>query len=393
MSSIPTPSVQEGPKLVGSGVQGSNAQQGNAVAVSADGSTAVVGGSVDDRNTGSLWVFTRSGGRWAQQGSKLQGSHSSYAGLGSSVAISADGNTIVAGGPDDNNGVGAAWIFTRTGSVWSQQAKLVGNDYTPNDYPAQGSAVAISADGNTATVGGNGDNFGTGATWVYTRSAGAWTQFRNKLIGTGYSGKAGQGYSLALSADGKTMIVGSGLEGSNNPPVWVFVRNVGAWAQQGSYLTASNAIITQPAQNTSVAVSADGNTFVLGENCDNGLTGAAWIFARTNGTWAQQSGKLLASDAANPAEQGASVSISAKGNVALVGGNTDNNNTGAFWVYVNENGWTQKGSKLVGTGASGPANQGNAVALSADGFTAVSGGFNDNNDIGATWVFVAAVPV
>ncbi|SEO51092.1 hypothetical protein SAMN02990966_02131 [Rhodospirillales bacterium URHD0017] len=274
-ATINVPSVQEGPKLVGSGAWG-DANQGWGVAVSADGNTAVVGGPNDNAGTGALWVFTRSQGKWSQQGSKLVGYDCVGAsGLGTSVAISGDGNTIVAGGSGDNNIVGAAWIFTRSGGVWSQQGgKLVGNDYSPNGYPMQGVAVAMSRDGNVAIVGGNGDNFGTGGTWVYTRSGGVWTQFGSKLIGSGYSGNAGQGFSLALSADRMTMIVGSGFEGSGNPPVWVFVKAVHGWVQQGSYLTASDAVITQPAQNTAVAASADGNTFILGENCDNGLTGA-----------------------------------------------------------------------------------------------------------------------
>jgi hypothetical protein len=150
---------------------------------------------------------------------------------------------------------------------------------------------------------------------------------------------------------------------------------------------------TQPEQNTSVSVSADGNTFVLGKNGDSKQIGAAWIFARTAGTWAQQGSKLLASDAVNPAEQGVSVSISADGMTAVVGGNTDNGNVGAMWVYTNgSGGWAQAGSKLVGTGAAGNAFQGNAAAISADGYTALSGGFGDNNLVGATWVFVVGTP-
>jgi hypothetical protein len=390
---IPTPTRQQGPKLVGAGPVG-HANQGTSVAVSADGNTAVVCGSNDDTGKGSLWVFTRSNQEWLEQGSKLQGLDCvGPSGLGTSVAISADGNTIVAGGPGDNGITGAAWIFTRTAGVWSQQgSKLVGNDFTRTCYPMQGAAVALSGDGNTAIVGGNGDDFGTGATWVYTRSGGTWTQQGRKLVGTGYSRKSGQGSSLALSANGATMVVGTGFVGSHNPPVWVFVSTPNGWQQQGAYLTTGNAIITQPGQNTSVSISANGNTFILGENCDNGLKGAAWVFVRFGGAWLEGR-KMVASDSAGPAGFGCSVAISAKGDVAVVGGNTDNNNTGALWVYTNETGtWAQKGKKLVATGASGPAFQGNAVGLSADGYTALSGGFGDDDLVGASWVFVAEVP-
>ena len=101
---------------------------------------------------------------------------------GSSVALSGDGNTAIVGGPQDNNGAGAACVFTRSGGQWTQQgSKLVGTGAI--DIPsgaAQGASVKLSADGNTAIVGGPYDNFGTGAAWVYTRSGGVWTQQGSK---------------------------------------------------------------------------------------------------------------------------------------------------------------------------------------------------------------------
>ena len=72
----------------------------------------------------------------------------------------------------------------------------------------QGFSVALSGDGNTAIVGGPGDNVQLGAAWVYTRSGGVWTQQGSKLVGTGAVGSAHQGISVALSADGNTAIVG-----------------------------------------------------------------------------------------------------------------------------------------------------------------------------------------
>ena len=124
-----------------------------------------------------------------------------------SVALSADGNTAIVGGLNDNDGAGAAWVYTRSGGVWSQQgSKLVGTGAV--GMPSQGCSVALSADGNTAIVGGLGDNSCAGAAWVFTRSGGVWSQQGNKLVGTGAVGTADQGVSVALSADGNTAIVG-----------------------------------------------------------------------------------------------------------------------------------------------------------------------------------------
>ena len=117
---------------------------------------------------------------------------------GSSVSLSADGNTALVGGPTDNSGVGAVWIYTRSGGSWTQQGtKLVGTGNTGASQ--QGSSVALSADGNTALVGGRGDNSNAGAVWVFTRTGTTWTQ-QGKLVGTGAVGAAYQGWSVALSA-------------------------------------------------------------------------------------------------------------------------------------------------------------------------------------------------
>ena len=111
--------TQQGLKLVGTGgVGGSN--QGSSVAISSDGNTAIWGGVYDSSGTGAAWVFTRSGGVWTQQGPKLVGSGSvgSPVYQGKSVAISSDGNTAVVGGYGDNGYTGAVWVFIRSGGVW-----------------------------------------------------------------------------------------------------------------------------------------------------------------------------------------------------------------------------------------------------------------------------------
>src|SRR5206468_12107718 len=105
----------------------------------------------------------------------------------------------------------------------------------------QGSSVSLSADGNTGIIGGYGDNSNAGAAWVWTRSGGVWTQQGTKLVGSGASGKAGQGTSVALSADGNTAIVGGPLDNSSVGAAWVWTRSAGVWTQQGGKLVGSGA--------------------------------------------------------------------------------------------------------------------------------------------------------
>jgi hypothetical protein len=276
-------------------------------------------------------VFTRSGGEWSQQGSKLVGTGAIGSAVqGSSVALSGDGNTAIVGGFSDNSSAGAAWVFTRSGGVWNQQgSKLVGTGAAGS--AELGSSVALSGDGNTALVGGFNDNKLTGAAWVFSRSSsGIWSQQGSKLVGTGVAGFAEQGQSVALSADGNTAIVGGPGDNSNVGAVWVFTRSGGVWSQQGSKLVGTGAV-GGAAQGRSVALSADGNTALVGGWSDNSSVGAAWVFTRSGGVWSQQGSKLIGSDAVGAASQGNSVALSAYGNTAIIGGNGDNGSAGAAW--------------------------------------------------------------
>ena len=275
-------------------------------------------------------------------------------------------------------------------SFIQQGAKLVGTGAA--GAANQGASVAVSADGNTAVVCGYGDNGSRGAAWVYTRSASVWTQQGAKLVGTGAVGAAIQGTSVAVSADGNTAVVGGSGDNGFVGAAWVYTRVGGVWTQQGAKLVGAGAAGTAH-QGISVAVSADGNTAVVGGYSDNGFVGAAWVYTRVGGVWSQQGARLVGTGAVAVGFQGVSVALSADGNTAVVGGSYDNSSTGAAWVYKRSGGvWNQRGAKLVGTGAAGDANQGASVAVSADGNTAVVGGFGDNGLAGAAWVFVDPSP-
>ena len=316
--------VQQGPKLVGVSGVGTNFQ-GASVSLSADGNTAIIGDySGNFGGNHAAWIWTRSGGIWTQQGPNLVGSDAvGTHPLGYAVSISADGNTAIVGGPSDGPCCfpGAAWIWTRSGGVWTQQGpKLVGSGAVT--AAQQGTSVSLSADGNTAIVGGPSDNYNgagaTGAAWVWTRSAGVWTQQGPKLVGSGNFPNAGQGRSVSISADGNTAIVNG---------AWVWTRSAGVWTQQGNMLSGG----------FSSALSADGNTAIVGYYGDSNLVGAAWIWTRSGGVWTQQGPKLVGSGAVGNAQQGTSVSLSPDRSTAIVGGSHDNSAAGAVWIFTAQN--------------------------------------------------------
>jgi hypothetical protein len=166
--------TQQGSKLVGTGATG-GARQGYSVSLSSDGNTLAVGGYYNNSFVGATWIFTRSGSTWTQQGSLLIGTGNvGVSQQGGSVSLSADGNTLAVGGYYDNSYVGATWIFTRSGSTWTQQgSKLVGTGNVGSSL--QGESVSLSKNGNTLAVGGSSDNttgfkpvVSIGATWIFT---------------------------------------------------------------------------------------------------------------------------------------------------------------------------------------------------------------------------------
>jgi hypothetical protein len=338
----PNPAASQsnsGSKLVGAEVIGP-AEQGWSVALSADGKTAIVGGIVDKRLTGAVWVFTRSRDVWTQQGAKLVGTGAvGQAGQGCSIAISADGQTAIIGGAYDNRSVGAAWVFARSGDVWTQQgSKLLGIDAL--GAARQGSSVALSANGDTAIVGGVGDNSGTGAAWAFARRGGVWIQQGAKMVGTGAVGSARQGSSVALSADGETAVVGGVGDNSYTGAAWAFTSSGGVWTQQGAKLVGTGAV-GSASQGHSVALSADGSTAMVGGPHDNSHNGAAWAYTRSVGSWAQQGAKMVGTGAVGKARQGSSVALSADGNTAIEGGISDDMLTGAAWIHTrNGDIWT-----------------------------------------------------
>jgi len=394
------PLIQQGGKLTAkAGEESSAGGFGISVALSGDGNTALVGAFADEHEAGAAWVFTRSGSTWTQQGKKLTandetgGTGSEF---GTSVALSVDGDTALIGGPADNGKEGAAWVFTRSGSIWTQQGKKLVAKVGEDSEGEFGWSVALSADGNTALVGAPADAAEVGAAWVFTRSSSTWTQQGKKLTAGDETGHAGYGFSVALSAEGNTALIGgindeAEIESKATPAgaAWVFTRSSSTWTQQGKKLAASGQ--TPMGQfGASVALSADGNTALIGERHADAMVGAAWAFTRSGSTWSQQEGKLTANDETGEAQFGWSAALSADGNTALIGGPFDHEGVGAAWQFARSvEHWFQVGGKLTANDEAGKGLLGESVALSADGDTALTGGEADNG-FGAAWAFVNA---
>ncbi len=291
-------------------------QFGSVVAISGD--TAVVGAPYDavsgKSHQGSVYVFTRSGNSWNQQAQLFASDGSAGDEFGWSVAI--DGDTIVVGADADdvfaNTDQGSAYVFTRSGTVWTEQAHLFANDGSGTDRDYFGVSVAVK--GDTAVVGAYLDDFlshiNQGSAYVFVRSGTAWSLQQHLLAA---DGAAVDEFGSSVALDGETAVVGawSKTVGSNlqQGSAYVFVRSGTVWTQQAK-LTADDGQ-AQDFFGGSVAIS--GESVVAGADWHDfaGKTnqGAAYVFVRNGTIWSQQQ-RLTSSDGAANDEFGHSVAIS-----------------------------------------------------------------------------------
>ncbi len=413
---------------------------GWSVALSSDGNTALVGGFTDNNYIGAAWVFARSGGVWTEQAVLRPSDEINTSGgngeFGYSVALSADGKTALIGGPGDNttsgSGVGAAWVYTYSGTSWSEQTKLLGSG--ENGAGLFGESVALSADGSTALIGGSEDGglqstYGDGAAWLFTDSSGTWDagtklvgDCLNACTGANGSGEIGSGRfgnSVAISGDGSTGLIGADADNGSSGAAWLF--SLGASPAQLTEMQAGTCTITGCTQVTgesgltssfgsSTALSNDGTTALIGGQSNNSFAGAAWVFTSpgSTGPWSQQAELTGAGESSGGGLFGQSAGLSSDGDTALIGGSQDQgagtmSGDGAAWAFTRSGtAWSQQGAKLLGdcatncaangTGEIGAGEFGNGVAVSAGGSTLLVGGPTDNSSDGAAWPFTVALP-
>jgi hypothetical protein len=227
--------------LAGAGEQGSG-RFGRSVALAGDGETALVGAPADDNLIGAAWVFQRAGVEWQEQGPKLipVGEEISEAHFGHSLALSANGSTAVVGANEYRGGLGAIWTYSRTGTSWSELGPMIeggsqagtaeggeeGKEKTSevSESPEEfGSSVALSAAGNGLIVGAANYKDYRGAAWLYELSSSTWgSPLRRLEREAGRVHKARFGYSVAMSANGETELVGGPTETGKGGAAWVF---------------------------------------------------------------------------------------------------------------------------------------------------------------------------
>ncbi len=404
--------TQENPELsiVTPPQEGEGGHFGSSVALSADGNTALIGAPRENGGAGAAWVFTRTDGVWDQTGTELTmpaedsragdcgketpqeeegagGQPGEEAGaevcrFGMSVALSSDGELAVVGAPHAFDNAGAVWIFTRSGTTWTRGPELP--DPESEGEARFGWSVAVSADAGTVLVGAP---MWHGRAWVFTRSESGWTAETAPLSGGGGEGEGAFGRSVALSADGETALVGAPGNGSAQGAAWVFKRSGADWSEASGTRLEGEDEGQEAHFGSTVALSGDGETALVGSPLARSGSGAAWAFADSETGWREQ-GPMLAGDGESEEEFGSSVALSSDGSSALVGAPGGDGPRGAAWLYERSGAsWPATPEQLqAGSTRHDWIHFGSSVALSATAETKLVGGRSEERT-GAAWVF------
>ena len=326
------------------------ALDGDTLAVAASDPSCATGvnGNQTDRGcfgAGAVYVFTRTGGTWSQQ-AYLKASNTDSLGDSFGFRVSLSGDTLAVSAPHeyscatgvngnqaDNGcvGAGAVYVFTRSGSTWSQQAYVKASntnfgDIFGSSVSLSGNTLAVSAlgekscatgiNGNQSDNGCGGTGTAAGAVYIFTRTENVWTQ---EAYVKAPNTRAGHSFGTEVSLDGDTLAVGAatenscatGIDGDQSSTgcpdagaVYVYTRTAGVWTQQ-AYVKASNTNMGNVfglGDIFGLTVVLHGDTLVVGarfegscaagingNQLDNGCygSGAVYIFTRTNNRWSQ----------------------------------------------------------------------------------------------------------
>jgi hypothetical protein len=253
----------------------------------------------------------------------------------------------------------------RSGTTWTQQAKLVASDYAANDL----FGWTVSVSGETAIVGAHQDGHagGTfaGSAYVFVRDGTKWSQ-QAKLIAP--DAQPGDSFGWVVSLSGETALIGARSDdhagGTDAGSTYVFVRNGTAWFHQAKLMASDAAALDEFGRSAHVR----GNTAIVGAWLDDHAggvdAGSAYIFVRNGIFWTQQA-KVTAADAAAGDAFGHSVAIA--GEKVVVGAPNDDHaggtDSGSIYAFLRSGTtWTEQ-NKLVASDASPFAYFGDAVAM------------------------------
>lgn len=337
---------------------------GWSIAIADDGNRIISGSPNSNNRIGSVYIFSKNDGEWIKE-NIVANDYEEYPEQGNAVDISADGNTIVFSGPFDKSG-GSVWVHDKINDNWVKYPKLSAtNQIGISEF---GSDISISANGKILAIGGSKDDDGVGATWIYNKYEDRWLPLC-KLIGSNYIGKSFQGSSISLSSNGNTLAVGAMGDNNDIGATWIFNNDGDDWVEKIK-LIGSNYTGSMVGQGCSVSVNDD--TLAVGGLHNNDGDGAVWIFRKNEENEWKEEQLLLGR---NKESFGSSVSLSNKNLLAV--GALNYKGKGTNYIYKRKDGKWKLHKHLINKMRYG--NEGSDIDISETGV--VVSGIPNNNQI------------
>lgn len=375
---------------------------GTSVALSHLGDYLAVGTRLGDgksKDTGSVYVYLRTGNTWALQAELSASDGQTNDSFGAAIAFNLNATYLAIGAyQDDDLGVdaGSVYVFTRAGTTWTQQAKLKAADGTAQDY--FGNALALSNDASVLAIGAYGDNLrgaDEGAVYLYTRVNASWT-FQEKVSASDAFTQDYFGGDIALSGDGKTLVVGStGSQsgGRFRGAAYVFTESMGLWTQTQKLVSPTATDYDSMGQH--VAITRDGSRLAVSgyDTTGSGYTkGQVNVYRYVDDRYVFET-RLLAADAAAKDYFGSSLGLSYDGKTIVVGAYYDDDkgtNSGSVYLFTRLNTTWSQVAKLKAS--DGQANDwfGYSAALASSGSVLAVGAYGEDakaSECGAVYVY------
>lgn len=371
----------------------------NFLPFSKDDKNLAIGG-YSDNGKGAVWVYYENvTGSYVDNPTKLVPPNLiGNSGFGYTVVFSQDNKNLAIGGFNDNS-KGAIWVYGKNGADWdfNNPVKLVPSNLIGNSQ--FGYFISFSPDNNDLAVGGRNDNSDVGAVWIYSKNGTNW-DFNNsvKLIPTNYLGTPLFGQTFMFSKDSKNLFVGGPKNNNDEGAVWVYNKIDMNW----NFNNPIKLIPTNPTGNFTwfgytLGISDDNNNLAIGGYRDDNAfissdgKGAVWVYGKNEAEWDfSKSVKLIPKNSIGWSDFGYVLDFSPNNKNLAVGGYWDNGYKGATWIYsknVSEIWDWDNPVKLNPTNPIGMTQFGHSLNFSPNSKNLVIGGYSDNSDKGAAWIY------
>jgi FG-GAP repeat len=364
------------------------------VSINDTGDCAIIGDpsdTVHGINAGAVKVFDKINGVWLQSFIITAADSGPDDMFGTSVAMSANGNTIVVSSPYANNRTGSVYVFIRTGNTWSQQSKLIfSSAFTGNYF---GWSVDISTNGDTIAIGCPGlkhsvtNALNIGAVIIYKRLAGNWQEqsilLPSQVMNNSVNYSAGQ--SVAITSDGSKVIFGSAGETNGSTgsvgAAYIYNYNGNSWTLEQRLTPSVNEAVLNGGFGNAVDINNTGTIVFIGAagmsflpNATALRPGVVYEYSKISNVWSNVS-KIQASDGNMSNGFGASIDCSLDGNTLTVGSSLQNTNTlsqsGQVYIHTRTGtSWTER-YRLTASDKKSNDQFGSSLNISGDGSVAI----------------------